>query len=125
MIEQTQFSYQDLRALKPNSIQEIEGKLRRGFISRLSLRVKKLRKLIVERNWENLRDECIGLSTSSYSFGFAELAYLADQVQSSIPLGKIPRAATPTKAKEFAESLVNAIDSLLVESASNQLLGLQ
>lgn len=114
MIEQTQFSSKDLKALQLTSLQEIEGRLRRGYLDRLGLRVKKLRKLLVERDWEKLRNECLALSLSGDSFGFREVATLADQVKHFIPPGRIPRAATPSRAKELAESLVTTIDSILV-----------
>jgi hypothetical protein len=121
MIEQTHFNSKDFRAINLNSLQEIEGRLRRGYLNRLSLRVKKIRKLIVERNWEKLRDECAALSISGDSFGFQELASLANQVQNSIPVGKVPRAATPSRAKEFAESLVTIIDTVLLENSTMQI----
>ena len=118
MIEHTQFYSKDLRALKLNSPQEIEGRLRRGYLNRLGFRVKKLRKLIIERNWEKLRDECGALSISGDSFGFQEVTSLAHQVQHSFPSGKIPRAATPSRAKEFAESLVTTIDFILMKNST-------
>ena len=119
MIEQTQFYSKDLRALNLNSLQEIEGRLRRGYLDRLDLRVKKIRKLLIERNWEKLKDECVALSTRGDSFGFQEVVSLADQAQRAIPAGRISRAATPPRAKEFAEALLTAIDSILVENSTN------
>jgi hypothetical protein len=120
MIEHTQFYSKDLRALNLKSLQEIEVRLRRGYLDRLSLRVKKLRKLIIERNWEQLREECLALSLSGDTFGFQDVAALASQVQRSIPAGKIPRAATPSRGKEYAESLVSNIESILVENSTLQ-----
>jgi hypothetical protein len=121
MIEQIEFYSKDFRALKLNSLQEIEGRLRRGYLDRLGLRVKKLRKHIIERNWEQLRDECMALSISGDSFGFQDVASLAHKVLRAIPAGKIPRAATPSNAKVFAESLVTTIDSILIENSTIQI----
>src|SRR4051812_2999402 len=120
MIEQTRIYSRGFRALNLDSLEEIEGRLRRGYLMRLSVRVKKLRKLIVEREWEKLRAECAAISSSGDSFGFQTVSSLADQVQRSIPSGKIPRAATPSGTKGFAETLVTAIDSILVENSSTQ-----
>jgi len=121
MIEQTQYYSKDLRALKLNSLQEIEERLRRGYLNRLGLRVKTLRKFIIERNWEKLREECVALSTRGDSFGFPEIVALADQVRRSVPIGKISRAATPPRTKEFAESLVTTIDSILVTNSTGRI----
>ncbi|MEO5970694.1 MAG: hypothetical protein ABIQ95_12265 [Bdellovibrionia bacterium] len=121
MIEQTEFYSKDFKALNLNSLQEIEVRLRRGYLDRLGLRVKKLRKIIIERNWEKLRDECLALSISGDSFGFQDVASLAHQVLRAIPAGKIPRAATPSRAKTFAESLVTTIDAILMENSTLQI----
>ena len=117
MIEQTRLYTKDFRALNLDSLEEIEGRLRRGYLTRLSVRVKKLRKLIVEREWEKLRAECAAISSSGDSFGFERVSSLAEQVQRSIPSGKIPRASTPSGTKGFAETLVTAIDSILIENS--------
>ena len=57
--------------------QEINERLRRRYLDRLGERVKKLRKLLVERNWEDLRVECGQLASSGDTFGFSTLTFLA------------------------------------------------
>ncbi len=101
--------------IKVNSNHEIDERLRRRYLDRLNKRMKKLRKLIVERNWEELRIECGQLANSGETFGFENLTSLAISTQDAIPLGKVSRAATPTHAKEMAESLITAIDAILIE----------
>jgi len=104
-----------LRSIQPDSPREIDDRLRRRYLDRLGQRVKKLRKLIVERNWEELRAECSQLAISGETFGFQNLTDLAQAAQDSIPQGKVPRAATPLRAKETTEALLTAIDSILIE----------
>lgn len=94
--------------------QEINDRLRRRYLDRLSQRVKRLRKLLVERNWEDLRLECGQLAASGETFGFEDLTYLSIAAQKSIPSGKLSRAYTPPMAKETTETLIAAIDSILM-----------
>ncbi len=98
-----------------DSTQEIDERLRRRYLDRLGQRVKKLRRLLVERNWEDLRIECAQLAASGETFGFQRLTLLAIAAQETIPTGRISRAATPLRAKESTETLITAIDSILVE----------
>lgn len=94
--------------------QEINDRLRRRYLDRLSQRVKKLRKLLVERNWEELRVECGQLAASGETFGFEDLTFLSIAAQKSIPTGKLSRAYTPMMAKETTETLIAAIDTILI-----------
>ncbi len=104
-----------LRSIQPDSPREIDDRLRRRYLDRLGHRVKKLRKLLVERNWEDLRGECYQLAMSGETFGFQNLTSLAQIAQCSIPEGKVARAATPIRAKETTEALITAIDFILIE----------
>ncbi len=107
--------HKDIKALQPDTPREIDERLRRRYLDRLGQRVKKLRKLLIERNWENLRSECGQLAVSGETFGFERLTLLAIGAQESIPQGKISKAATPSKAKQTAEALIATIDSILME----------
>jgi HPt (histidine-containing phosphotransfer) domain-containing protein len=103
------------QTIQPDSPKEIEERLRRRYLDRLSQRVKRLRRLLVERNWEELRQECSQLANSGENFGFPNLTFLAEAAQDSIPAGKVPRAATPLRAKETTEALIVAVDGVLME----------
>jgi hypothetical protein len=115
--ETMEFYKKYLRPLQPDSPKEIDDRLRRRYLDRLSQRVKKLRKLTVERNWEELRVECGHLAMSGETFGFENITHLAMIAQSTIPSGRVSRAATPAHAKEATESLIGAVDAILMENA--------
>lgn len=104
-----------LNTIPPDSPEEIDERLRRRYLDRLSQRVKKLRKLLVERNWEDLRTECAQLAMSGETFGFHTITHLAIAAQESIPTGRTSRAATPAHAKANSEALIAAVDSVLIE----------
>lgn len=99
----------------PNKNKEIDARLRRRYLDRLNQRMKRLRKLVIERNWDDLKSECSQLATSGETFGFDNLTHLAVATQDAFPKGKVSRAATPTEAKEMAETLISAIDAVLIE----------
>ena len=105
----------NLKNVLPDSPKEIDDRLRRRYLDRLSQRVKKLRKLLVERTWEDLRAECAQLAMSGENFGFRNITELAVAVQNSIPAGRVSRAATPLRAKETTELLIGAIDAILMD----------
>jgi hypothetical protein len=100
----------------PDSPREIEERLRRRYLDRLSQRVKKIRKLLIEKQWEELRAECGQLASSGEIFGFGNLTHLAMIAHTSIPKGRVSRAITPMRAKEATETLINAIDTILMEN---------
>lgn len=97
--------------------QEIEDRLRRRYLDRLNLRLREIRKLLVSRNWEELRSECEQLASSGETFGFKELTQLAIQAQRSIPPGRVSRAMAPSSAKKNLEQLIAAIDNVLLENS--------
>ncbi len=110
--------------IHPLSQEEIDERLRRRYLDRLGLTIKKLRKLLVERKWEELRSECVQLSQSGQTFGFDRLTRLAQATLEAIPPGKVSRATTPLLAKENAEHLITAVDSILIEEQILQPPGL-
>lgn len=110
-----ELNYSGLKTLPPDSPKEIDDRLRRRYLDRLGQRVKKLRKLLVERSWEDLRLECGQLASSGETFGFENITALALAAQSTIPQGRVSRAATPLRAKETTDLLIAAIDTILIE----------
>ena len=101
----------------PDSPREINERLKRRYLERLNQRVRRLRKLVIDRNWEDLRTECYQLANTGDNFGFPELTSLAESAYKAIPQGKISRATTPLHAKKMVENLINTIDSTLIEHA--------
>ena len=105
-------------SVNPKTHQEINERLRRRYLDRLRQKVKKLRKLLVERDWEILKAECIQLASSGMTYGFRELTQLAIATEQAIPYGRVSRAMTPLSVKERAETLISAMDSVLIENST-------
>ncbi len=95
---------------------EINARLRRRYLDRLGIKVRKLRRLLIERKWDDLKLECYQLALSGENFGFDQITSLSMEVYQSIPNKKLSRAATPLLTREITENLIAAIDSLLIEN---------
>lgn len=95
---------------------EIQDRLRKRYIDRLSVRVKKLRKDHVERNWASLKSECRQLVQSAENFGFRELARLAREAEQSLPDENIPSAVVIPEGREAVGNLITAIEAILAGS---------
>ena len=93
---------------------EIQDRLKKQYLERLSQRMKKLRKELVDRNWPTLKSECRQLK-SSESFGLAEICELAIRAEAAIPDGPVSRAKALPEAREAVDALISGIDNILVE----------
>ena len=101
-------------SLLPN---EIHDRIKKGYLNRLDGRVKRMRKLFVERNWQQLRVESIHLKNSASNFGFPALMQVAQKVEESIPESVVSRAHTIPNAHRAVEDLLSTIDQILVTNS--------
>ena len=101
---------------------EIQERVKKGYVDRLFQRTQKMRRLCAERSWANLKTECVQLMQSARSFGFQQIADIARQVEQSIPEGQVSRATPCTEAREEAEKLFSAIDTLVTTQRKGTVL---
>ena len=97
----------------------IQERVNRGYLDRLGLRVKKMRLLMVEREWNALRAEVQHISNTAKSFGYSALADDAQAVLKVFPATSAPRASSINDARPLLEELFRHID-LLVAGAPPQ-----
>jgi hypothetical protein len=102
----------------PRNYREVDQKLRKQYLGHLNQKVKIIRRLLVERNWELLRSECSQVASGGATYGFQKLSELARQTQEEIPPGKVSRACAPGYVKHKAEGLIFAMDAILMEDKS-------
>ena len=102
----------------PKTYREIDQKLRKQYLGHLNQKIKKMRRLLVERNWELLRSECSQVASGGATYGFEKLSQLAWEAHHEIPPGKVSRACAPGRAKNKAEGLISAMDAILMEDKS-------
>lgn len=99
-------------SLQSQKHSEIHDRVQRGYIERLQLRVKKMRKLLVERSWNELRLECAHLKNTAAGFGLPDIAEMAGAIESTIPASGVGPATTLPETRKAAEILFITIDSL-------------
>ena len=112
-----EFYNSSLSTGQPSSLDEINKQLKRRYLDRLGQRVRKLRKLMVGRNWTEIRMECNHLVVSGQTFNFPHLTELAADAQKAIPNGKVPPAATPVDAPERIRALIKGLDQILMDDS--------
>jgi hypothetical protein len=93
---------------------EIQDRLRKRFLERLALRIRKMRRDLAVRDWDSVRTECKQIRESGRKFGFDDLTLLAARAEQLIPRGGVSRAETIPDAKEAVLSLINKIDQILI-----------
>jgi HPt (histidine-containing phosphotransfer) domain-containing protein len=91
---------------------EIQERVRKGYINRLHDRVQKMRRNLADRNWQELRQECVHLKTTATTFDLPDLAGLAAKVERAIPESCRSSATGLPEAKEAAENLFSEVDRL-------------
>ena len=94
---------------------EIQKRIQHRYIARVSTRLRKMRKLLIDRDWNTLKNEVNQLVEGAQNFGYTDLAV---DVQKSIEvLNKqhLTRTAMDQEAKQSLELLFKKLDRFLVE----------
>lgn len=105
---------------QPPSRSEITEHLHLRYMERLNLRVKKMRRLLAEREWHELKTQARQLKGGSENFGLGILSERAVNLMQTIPdepLSRLRPFPTLQQAREAAESLFGAIDQVLTENS--------
>lgn len=101
----------------PPTLEEIDARVQRRYIDRLSHRVKRMRRMLLERHWSELRNEARQLREGGEGFGFAHLTELARIAEQAIPENGASRLRPLPEARQAVESLLIAIDLILTEAS--------
>jgi hypothetical protein len=101
----------------PPSLDEIQARVRRRYVDRLSHRVKRMRRMLLERNWSELRNEVRQIREGGEGFGFTHLTELAAAAERTIPENGASRLRPLPQARQSVESLMIAIDLVLAEAS--------
>ena len=95
---------------------EIQTRVRRGYLERLDLRLKKMRRFLSDREWNQLRIECMHLKNTAASFDFQEIARLALDTENSIPRDAHSSALHLPEARQKAETLFSEIEHAIART---------
>jgi HPt (histidine-containing phosphotransfer) domain-containing protein len=105
---------------QPPSRTEISTHLHLLYVERLNARVKKMRRLLAEREWHELKTQARQLRGGSENFGFGTLSERAVDLMQNIPdepISRIRSFSTQPQARVAAEALFCAIDQFLTENS--------
>lgn len=104
----------------PPSRSEINNHLHLRYMERLNVRVKKMRRLLAEREWHELKTQARQLRGGGETFGIEQLSERAVQLMQIIPDEPISRLRpfpALQQAREAAEALFGTIDQILTENS--------
>jgi hypothetical protein len=96
-----------------NNTKEIDARLRRRYLDRLALRVKKMRKQLLNRDWDALRVECAHLGGTGKSFGLHNIAEFAESATREIPPAPVSKLLSLPEARNAVEHLIMTIEIVI------------
>jgi hypothetical protein len=97
------------------SSKEIHHRVRSSYIERLSLRLKKMRKQLMDRDWQGLTAEIEHLQEGAQNFGYPDLALQVSKAMTVLKSKPLSKTTINTDAKLAMENLFQNIDRFLVE----------
>jgi hypothetical protein len=99
-----------------HSPSEIDARLKRRYLDRLALRVKKMRKQLLDRDWDALRAECAHLGGTGKSFGLVAIAERAENAAREIPSAPVSKLLSLPQARNAVEHLILTIEIALSDN---------
>jgi HPt (histidine-containing phosphotransfer) domain-containing protein len=97
------------------SSSEIQHRVKSGYIERVNTRLRKMRKQLVDRDWNGLKQEAHHLAEGAKNFGYLEIAAEVEGALGVLHTGTLSRTAINTEAKAALERLFQKLDRFLVE----------
>jgi HPt (histidine-containing phosphotransfer) domain-containing protein len=94
---------------------EIQKRVQHRYIERVSTRLKKMRKLLIDRDWNTLKAEATQLAEGAQNFGFTDLAGDVQKAIEVLNNTHLTRTAIDQEAKSTLETLFKKLDRFLVE----------
>lgn len=97
------------------STDEIQKRVQNQYIGRVGSRLKKMRKLVLDRDWATLKSEANQLAEGAQNFGFKALASDVQKAIEVLNKSNLTRTAIDQEAKMTLEVLFKRLDRFLVE----------
>jgi HPt (histidine-containing phosphotransfer) domain-containing protein len=96
------------------SSREIQNRVNSGYIERVGSRLKKMRKLLSDRDWSGLKTEANHLAEGAQNFGYKDIASEVERALSVLNTRNLSRTSIDTEAKNAMEHLFQKLDRFLV-----------
>ena len=97
------------------STREIQDRVKSGYIERVSSRLKKMRKQLVDRDWAALKQEANHLAEGAQNFGYTTISEEVQKAVQTLNSSTLTRTSINTDAKAAMETLFKTLDRFLVE----------
>ena len=97
------------------STREIQNRVKSGYIERVTSRLKKMRKQLMNRDWVGLKLEAGHLADGAQNFGFTGLSEEVNRALEVLNSSSLSKTAINTEAKIAMETLFKKLDRFLVE----------
>jgi hypothetical protein len=97
------------------STREIQNRVKSGYIERVTSRLKKMRKQLMDRDWVGLKLEAGHLADGAQNFGFTGLSEEVNRALEVLNSSALSKTAINTEAKIAMETLFKKLDRFLVE----------
>lgn len=97
------------------STREIQDRVQSGYIERVSSRLKKMRKQLVDRDWAALKQEASHLAEGAQNFGYTTISEEVQKAVQTLNSSTLTRTSINTEAKLAMENLFKMLDRFLVE----------
>lgn len=94
---------------------EIQKRVQNRYIERVGNRLKKMRKLLIDRDWSTIKNETNQLLEGAQNFGYVELASEINKALEVLNKQHLTRTAMDQEAKQTLELLFKRLDRFLVE----------
>ena len=97
------------------STREIQNRVKSGYIERVTSRLKKMRKQLIDRDWTGLKQEAGHLAEGAQNFGYMDLSDEVNRALEVLNSSALSKTAINTEAKSAMENLFKKLDRFLVE----------
>ncbi len=97
------------------STEEIQQRVKNQYIERVGSRLRKMRKLMMDRDWATLKNEAHQLAEGAQNFGYPNLATEVQSALQVLEKQTLSRTAIDQPTKLALESLFKRLDRFLVD----------
>ena len=97
------------------SSREIQNQVKSGYIDRVGTRLKKMRKQLMDRDWNGLKSEAGHLAEGAENFGYRDVAEEVQKTLTVLNTRSLSRTTIDTEVKVAMEHLFRKLDRFLVE----------
>ena len=95
---------------------EIQNRVKTGYIERLGLRLKKMRKQLMDRDWTGIKSEANHLAEGAQNFGYPDLAFEVTRALAILNNRNLSKTSIDSEAKKTVEELFQTLDRFLEQS---------